>query len=237
MEATGGAQPVAPSPIPCPVCTAYDPRAIPRELSLSEIKDLITAFGAAALRAKVAGFDAVELHYAHGYLVHQFMSPLTNKRTDGYGGDLRERWRFGIEIVEKIKEVAGDDFPIIVRVSGDDAVSDLYIGRLPAATAAEAEVMVNKVIAYENGVNSKSWEKSVLLVADDNDADNEAIFEKMNEDVAAFIPAGMNEPSREYLGDYLVTADLTAEIKGKIRRGPVHLADAVDGGRAYPQAG
>jgi 2,4-dienoyl-CoA reductase-like NADH-dependent reductase (Old Yellow Enzyme family)/thioredoxin reductase len=122
LEATGGVQPVAPSPIPCPVCSTIDPRAIPRELSLSEIQDLITAFGAAALRAKLAGFDAVELHFAHGYLVHQFMSPLSNKRTDRYGGDLMGRWRFGMEIVEKVKEMAGDDFPIIVRVSADDYI-------------------------------------------------------------------------------------------------------------------
>jgi hypothetical protein len=109
------------------------------------------------------------------------------------------------------------------RVSGDDAVPDLYIGRLPAASVAEASVMVNKIITYENGVNSKSWEKNVLLVADNQIEDYEAVFEQMNEDAASLLPAGMNAPFRGYLDDYFVTADLTAEIKGKVDEGALVL--------------
>jgi hypothetical protein len=109
------------------------------------------------------------------------------------------------------------------RVSGDDAVPDLYIGRLPAASAAEASVMVNKIITYENGTNSKSWEKNVLLVADNQVEDYEAVFELMNEDAASLLPAGMNAPFRGYLDDYFVTGDLTAEIKGKVDDGALVL--------------
>jgi hypothetical protein len=109
------------------------------------------------------------------------------------------------------------------RVSGDDAVPDLFIGRLPAASAAEASVMVNKIITYENGVNSKSWEKDVLLVADNQIEDYEAVFEQMNEDAASLLPAGMNTPFRGYLADYFVTGDLTAEIKEKVDQGALVL--------------
>jgi hypothetical protein len=105
------------------------------------------------------------------------------------------------------------------RVSGDDAVPDLYIGRIPAASTAEAAVLVNKIITYENGLNSKGWERNVLLVADNRLDDYEAVFEQMNEDAASLLPAGMNAPFRGYLDDYLISGDLTAEIKGKIDEG------------------
>jgi hypothetical protein len=105
------------------------------------------------------------------------------------------------------------------RVSGDDAVPDLYIGRIPAVSTAEATVMVDKIITYENGLNSKGWERNVLLVADNRLEDYEAVFEQMNEDAASLLPAGMNAPFKGYLDDYLVAGDLTAEIKGKIDEG------------------
>jgi len=121
-EANEGAKPVAPSAVPCPFTSAHDPTAIPRELSISEIKEIIDAFARGALRAKIAGFDMVELHFAHGYLIHQFMSPLANKRTDHYGGDFQGRLRFGIEIIEAVKSLVGTDFPIIVRLSAEDFI-------------------------------------------------------------------------------------------------------------------
>ena len=84
-----GYQPVAPSALPCPVC-----QDAPRELSVDEIKGIVEAFGHAARRAREAGFDAVELHGTHGYLINQFLSPYSNKRTDEYGGDRERRMRF-----------------------------------------------------------------------------------------------------------------------------------------------
>ena len=112
-----GYQPIAPSPIPCPVC-----REIPRELSIAEIKEVINMYVTAAQKAKEAGFDLVELHGAHGYLINQFLSPHTNKRTDEYGGNLRARSRFVQEIIQGIKQRLGKDFPISCRINGADNI-------------------------------------------------------------------------------------------------------------------
>jgi len=112
-----GSRPVAPSAIPMPGQTT-----IPRELETEEVRELVGCFVAAAKRAKVAGFDCVEIHGAHGYLVSQFLSPDTNRRNDAYGGDLLGRTRFAVEIVQGIKTECGKDFPVTFRINGDDFV-------------------------------------------------------------------------------------------------------------------
>ncbi|MDR1807846.1 MAG: NAD(P)/FAD-dependent oxidoreductase [Propionibacteriaceae bacterium] len=96
------------------------------EMSQDEIHDIVAKFGAAARRLQQAGFDAVEVHAAHGYLVTQFISPYTNRRTDEYGGSLENRLRFGKEIMAAIREQCGPDFPVIVRVSVDEHME--YVG-------------------------------------------------------------------------------------------------------------
>ena len=111
------AQPVAPSPIPCPRL-----QEMPHELTLPEIHDLEEKFGNCALRARKAGFDGIEVHGAHGYLIAEFMSPYSNKRIDEYGGNLPGRMRFPLEIIENIRRKAGRDFPVIFRISGDEGV-------------------------------------------------------------------------------------------------------------------
>lgn len=114
---TFGYQPVAPSPLP------WSPSSeVPRELSSEEIDRLIERFAEGAARAKKVGFDLVEIHGAHGYLISNFLSPLSNKRTDDYGGDIRGRARFAIEIVKRIKEKAGADFPVSFRLNGADHI-------------------------------------------------------------------------------------------------------------------
>ncbi|MEE3877111.1 oxidoreductase [Vibrio sp. YYF0003] len=112
-----GVQPVAPSAIPDPVVNA-----MPRELSVEEIQQLVEQFGDTALRAKKAGFDAVEIHGAHGYLVNQFMSPFSNKRIDQYGGTILNRARFALEIIANIRSKVGTDFPLIYRMSVNEFV-------------------------------------------------------------------------------------------------------------------
>ena len=108
---------VAPSPIP------WSRNAkVPRELSIPEIEELVEKFARAAMNAKRAGVDFVEVHAAHGYLVSEFLSPLSNKRTDRYGGDLGGRTRFAAEIIRRIKEVAGNDFPVSGRINGADNI-------------------------------------------------------------------------------------------------------------------
>lgn len=91
-----------------------------RGLSKKEIKNLISDFVAAAVRVKKSGCDGVQLHASHGYLLQQFLSPNTNKRTDEYGGCLENRMRFILEIIEGIRKECGKDFPIIVRLTVDE---------------------------------------------------------------------------------------------------------------------
>src|SRR4030042_2135139 len=111
-----GITPVAPSAIPA---RNYE---MPKALSLPEIEEMIEAFAMGALRAKQAGFDGIENHFAHGYLIAQFLSALTNKRTDKYGGDLESRARMGIEITRRIRQKVGKDYPLIIRIVGDEFI-------------------------------------------------------------------------------------------------------------------
>jgi len=115
LIATEGRQPVSASEVYCS-STGVKPRA----LAISEIEEIVEKYAQAARRAKIAGFDAVEMHAAHGYLIEQFLSPATNKRTDRYGGDLNERMRFALEVLERTRELVGEDFPIMFRLSADE---------------------------------------------------------------------------------------------------------------------
>ena len=109
------------SPNPWPLMyQRYGQAAIPEELTIAEIHDIVEAFGKAAKRAKDAGFEVVEIHGAHGYLITNFLSPFTNQRTDWYGGSRENRFRFLEQIFTRCKEYVGEDFPLIVRLSGTD---------------------------------------------------------------------------------------------------------------------
>ena len=116
-EIIAGAQPVSASPIPCPM-----DREMPRELPLEEIYELIEKFGDAAVRARDARFDAIEIHGAHGYLLAQFMSEYTNKRIDEFGGSLHNRMRFPIEVIHNVRRKIGRAFPLIFRISAEERV-------------------------------------------------------------------------------------------------------------------
>ena len=108
---------VSASEIACPVC-----REKPKALSVEEIHELTQAFAETARRAKEAGFDCIELHGAHGYLLSQFMSPYSNHRTDEYGGTFEKRARFPLEVIEAVRKKVGPDYPIIYRISGVENV-------------------------------------------------------------------------------------------------------------------
>ena len=121
-----GTQPMcAPSAIPWPkLWDQYGLQAVPHVLTIEEIQDIVHAFGDAAWRAKVAGFDLVEIHGAHGYLLTNFFSPTTNHRTDLYGGTLENRMRIYIEIARDVRKKVGPDFPVTIRLSGTDYEPD-----------------------------------------------------------------------------------------------------------------
>jgi len=97
---------------------------IPEELTFEEIEKIVEAFGDAARRTQMAGFDLVEVHGAHGYLITNFLAPRTNKRTDWYGGSLENRMRFLLEIVANIRAKVGPDYPFSVRLSGSEYEPD-----------------------------------------------------------------------------------------------------------------
>jgi len=110
-QVLGGVQPVSASPLP------YVGGEVPRALEEAEIEELIQAFATACQRAKLAGFDAAEIHSAHGYLIQTFLSPHSNQRTDRYGNDLEGRMRFAVEVIRRSRETVGPDFPLFTRVS------------------------------------------------------------------------------------------------------------------------
>lgn len=129
-----GQQAIAPSPI-----ASRFTREVPREMTAEDIKMVIDSFGEAALRAKKSGFDAVEIIASAGYLICQFLSPLTNQRTDQYGGSWENRCRFGVEVIKKVREKVGSDFTVLVRLSGNDFMPGSNTNREAALFAAELE--------------------------------------------------------------------------------------------------
>ena len=114
-----GETPVAPSPI----YSKYS-KQVPRELTIEEIKETQEQFVNAALRAKEAGFDGVEIIGSAGYLITQFLSPLKNKRTDEYGGSFENRTRFAREVIEMMRKALGPGYPITIRMAGNDFVPE-----------------------------------------------------------------------------------------------------------------
>ena len=113
----GGWQPAAPSAV-----AFGDGYAVPQALEVAEIQAIVTAFVASATRAVVAGFQAIEIHAAHGYLLHQFLSPLSNQRTDAYGGSFENRTRLLREVVTAVRAVWPENLPLLIRLSATDWV-------------------------------------------------------------------------------------------------------------------
>ena len=106
---------------PSPVVTSREPNPdAPGELTRGQIEEVVAAFAAASARARAAGFDAVEIHAAHGFLLSQFLSPLTNRRADEYGATHEGRSRIHLEVLAAVREAAGEDFPVFVRLGLHD---------------------------------------------------------------------------------------------------------------------
>ncbi len=128
----GGWSAVGPSAIAFP---GYD---VPHELTVDEIASIVDDFAAAAGRAIDAGFQLLEVHAAHGYLLHEFLSPLSNERTDEYGGSLENRARLLLAIVRAVRERVGTDIPVLVRFSATDWAENGWTREETAAVAAWA---------------------------------------------------------------------------------------------------
>lgn len=153
---------VGPSPLPY----RSGVNQVPRELTHDELKTIKAEFVGAAMRADTAGFDLVELHCAHGYLLSTFISPLTNQRTDEYGGSLENRLRFPLEVFAEMREVLSDHKPLTVRISAtdwaeggidtDDAV--LIAQAFSAAGAAAIDVSTGQVVSTESPAYGRSYQ-------------------------------------------------------------------------------
>jgi len=113
----GGWTPLGPSAVPF-----ADGYATPREMSVADLDEVVEAFATAARRARDAGFQCVEVHMAHGYLLHEFLSPLANRRSDDYGGPLEHRMRLPLRITAAVREAWPADLPLLVRISASDWV-------------------------------------------------------------------------------------------------------------------
>ena len=160
-----GKHPVGPSPI------AARKREVPREMTTSEVRETIASFARAVLRAKQAGFEGVEIHGAHVYLVAQFLSGSTNVRSDEYGGNTRNRARFVTELVQEARELVGDEFPIWLRLNGveDDTPGGLTVEESAAIArlAQEAGYDAISVSAgsphYDSSIQSMYLPRGMLL--------------------------------------------------------------------------
>ncbi|MBU0674522.1 MAG: NADH:flavin oxidoreductase [Proteobacteria bacterium] len=178
-----GRQPLAPSAVQ----VAQFPE-MPAELRRDEIEAIISAFGEGARRAKEWGFDAVQLHGAHGYLINQFLSPLTNLRTDEYGGSIEKRCRFLLEVYDKVRATVGADYPVLIKLNGSDNLS----GGLSAEDALYAARKLSErgIDAIEvSGGTSASGEMSPVRAKIDSPAK-----EAYNFDLALKIKKGVACP-------------------------------------------
>ena len=131
----------------------------PEAMSQRDIDEIIAAFGNGARRAREYGFDAIQLHAAHGYLINQFLSPLTNRRTDGYGGPVENRCRFLLEVYRRVRSEVGPEFPVLVKLNGSDNLE----GGLDISDAILASQLLDKerIDAIEvSGGTSASGERT-----------------------------------------------------------------------------
>lgn len=154
-KALGGRQPVAPSAVPN---LLYFVR--PRPMTEDEIWQTIRDFGDAAARVKAAGFDAVQIHAAHGYLISSFLSPLTNRRRDEWGGDAERRFRFLAEVYRAVRQAVGLDFPVLCKLNVDDFV---WIGLTPCDSFPAAQRLAElglDALEISGGINETALNMS-----------------------------------------------------------------------------
>lgn len=153
---------VGPSPVPC-----FTYQVTPRELSRGEIHRLAAAFAEGARRAKEAGFDAVEVHGAHGYFLSAFLSPFRNRRTDEYGGSVENRARFACEVIARIRQKVGADFPLLIRMNGSDFLEGgLTIDEAKQQAAMFVEAGVDAVDVTASTQDSRQWRDLTYMYPD-----------------------------------------------------------------------
>lgn len=205
--------PVAPSPIIHP--TSAPGYTEPREMTLDDIAATVRAFAEAAIRADRAGFDVVEIHGAHGYLINQFLSPIANHRTDRYGGNRENRMRFALEVARATRAAWPAHKPLFMRISGTDAAEGGWDIEDSVVLVRELEAIgVDAIHVSSGGVSSYALKAAPLyqvplakavkeatglttvavgLISDPNDA--EMILETGEADLIAFARGALEDPN------------------------------------------
>ncbi len=168
-------------------------RVMPEEMTTQEVYDLIDAFIAGAVRAKKAGFDMVEVHCSHGYLLNDFISPSANRRTDAFGGGLTGRAKAPVMIIEGIKKACGADYPVSVRLNGDDMVSDGNLSRDSAALAMLLEEAGADLIDVSGGMNGVGYGIAPAAVRTGYNADPAEEIRRVI-DIPVAVAGRINEP-------------------------------------------
>lgn len=143
-----------------PISSSVSDKTSPntREMTQRDIQEIRSAFATSALRAKEAGFDGIQLHAAHGYLISQFLSPIYNKRKDVYGGSVENRARLACEIYEKVRELVGDDYPVMITMNVTDFLDDKTSTEDAIETASIFDAIGFDSIELSGGV-SWGWKK------------------------------------------------------------------------------
>ena len=145
-----GFQPVAPSRIPY-LSAAFRQGEVPKELTVEEISEIVDLFARAAVRAKRAGFDGVEVNAGHGYLLAQFLSPFSNQRRDSYGGPIENRARILIEALQAVRKNVGDDYPLWCRINGQE------YGVEDGLTLDDSKAVAKMVEGIVNAIHVTAW--------------------------------------------------------------------------------
>ncbi|MBI4776222.1 MAG: NADH:flavin oxidoreductase [Deltaproteobacteria bacterium] len=174
------------------------------ELTLEDIQGIVDAFGKAALRAKQAGFDGIQLHAAHGYLLSQFLSPAFNKRTDSYGGSIDNRARALMEVLETVRKAVGEDYPVLVKMNSQDY--------LDGGLSLEDSVQVGQMLAGA-GIDAIELSGGTIASGDRNPNFNKVLSEEQE----AFF--------RDAAGAFKKEIDVPLILVGGIRS--YHLAEKI----------
>jgi 2,4-dienoyl-CoA reductase-like NADH-dependent reductase (Old Yellow Enzyme family) len=149
----GGKRPLAPSPV-------YDPstKTTPRAMADAEVWEMVDAFAEAARRAMEAGFDAVQLHAAHGYLISSFLSPHTNRRDDYWGGDEQRRSHFAEEVLRAVRKSVGAEYPVLIKINADDLLPGGILPEESARQAARFEAAGLDAVEVSGGMRESKTE-------------------------------------------------------------------------------
>lgn len=195
----GGNEPIAPSAV-------YDTstKIMPRAMSDTEIWEIVDAFADAARRARIAGFDAVQIHGAHGYLVSEFLSPHTNRRDDYWGGDEERRFHFLEEVYNAIRKEVGEDYPVMIKMNSDDLIEGGLRAEEAVRTAGRLEEMGIDAVEVSGGMyesSGKTAQPDILSPEDEAYFRNSGRLFKKNLNIPVMLVGGMR--SRAVMEDVL----------------------------------